>query len=519
MNYFGRVSFACVAVGLAAFAAAADKYWDYSYHDIRVVSGGSGDHAKLIAHNLHRVDAAMSAILGVPQADWRPKTTVYAVPARVYTLIRGFDDSSAAVALPEAFQNTILMNRDSTFDHAFFGAYAGYASALLSGGFSFRYPTWFIAGLSEVMATSKVDGKGVVIGGFERGRVQSLMISAWIPVKALLEIHEGDPQLKNASFKYMYSAECWFLVHQIIVEQQYRKNFFDYFSHLDDGEDPDKAFGESFGVDYAEIDKMMHAALDSQKVKIINVSVRDDTDPVEATLLKDAQVNGLFARVASDHGSNFAYASQLANQALAADPNDDDALIALADVAIRQHDYRQALTYADRLCQRDPPSRTSAPACGVLFAQLTYHAREHADLGSDAPALAGRAATYFQSAITHDPDDVASWSGFADLLMTTHDKERGTVLLPALKHAWSSHMDNDQLARGAAGLCAMSGDYDCAYKFATVWRKHALNSTSRANADVYIERMKGFSERRALMASPTTDASPGSPAPSATKVP
>jgi hypothetical protein len=500
------LSIACLPNSAAAF----DSYWAYTYKGIAVTAAGSADRAKNIAHNLHRLDLALATVLGIQAEDWRAPTRVYAVPQSTFNLLwRKTDISYSSISFPSDFDNQILMNISLDQDTPYFDAYSGYTGSLLASGYSFRYPFWFRKGLTEVFGASSVGRTQVILGGFVAARLRSLFASGWIPLRTLMNIADNDPQLQSADFLNRFSAECWFLVHQIVIEEKYHANFDQYFSRLDQGDEESQAFVASFGTDYENVDKEMQHALNAGVIKIIKVQVPDEPDSTEPRRLSDSEAQGRLAVYAARHGQEIDGAVKLANDAIAADPKNEDALMALTQTQLRQHAYPAALQYADRLCALEPLSQNAAADCAQAYADLLNGgAAKNAALGIDAPALADRSRKYFEMAISADPEDLASWAGMTSLLTATHNVGYAKDFLPRAKHVWATHSRNEYLARTLAGLCATTGDFDTAIKFATVWQKNALSGESRASADAYLSRLKAFAERKALSEAPGTNASP-----------
>ena len=162
-------------------ALAAEKYWSYDYDNISVTGIGSASRAKAIAHDLHRLDTAVAAATNRDPEISRPPTRVYLMSATDFALVRGAQDKAGSQYHPSAFFNDILVNIDAYEGQALFGAYFGYTGSILSEGSSFRYPSWYISGLSEVFAASSITRDTVTIGGFSPGRVQDLRAYPLIP--------------------------------------------------------------------------------------------------------------------------------------------------------------------------------------------------------------------------------------------------------------------------------------------------------------------------------------------------
>src|ERR1700677_2534367 len=95
-------------------------------------------------------------------------------------------------------------------------------------------------------------------------------------------------------------------------------------------------------------------------IKILKIQVPDEPDSTEPRRLSDSEAQGRLAVFAALHGEDIDGAVKLANDALAGDPKNEDALIALTRTELRQHLYPAALQYADRLCALEPLSQNAA---------------------------------------------------------------------------------------------------------------------------------------------------------------
>ena len=83
--------------GLAALtvstgAAAADG-WSYEYKGISVTTEGSPAYAVKLAHNLYRLDSAVTALLGIKLPPWRPPMRIYSIGTTEATRLIGAQEA------------------------------------------------------------------------------------------------------------------------------------------------------------------------------------------------------------------------------------------------------------------------------------------------------------------------------------------------------------------------------------------------------------------------------------------
>jgi hypothetical protein len=472
-----------------------DAYWAYTYKGIDVTATGSAERAKEIAHHLHRLDLAMGILLGLQAQEWRPPTRVYVVPQATFDLLLNKSRSQiSSVYYGSNFSSDILIDISVDRDTPYFDAYHGYSSGVLVSAYPMRFPFWYSKGFAQVFGASRMNLDKVVLGDFILGRTGRLFGQDWIPVKTLFSIQRNDPQLASAPYAALYEAECWLLVHQILIEQIHSKSFSDYLSRLDAGEDPSAAFTESFSISYQELDEELHHALKRGRINLANIKVAEEPDNGEPRRLSESEAKGR---------------SQLANEALAGDSKNEDALIALARVQLRKHDWPSALLAAQRVCMPGLSSEYGAGQCGIIYAQLLYTgASKDPSSGIEAHALADQSRNYYETALRLDPEDLEAWSGMGALLINTRDVDKAKSFLPRAKHAWAMHSTNENLARQLSGLCALTGDFDTAIKFAQVWQKYALTGESSVAADAYLSRLRTRAEQKLLTDPPRPEIDP-----------
>jgi hypothetical protein len=486
-------------------APAADQYWAYTYKGIDVTAAGSAEYARTIAHNLHRLDLSLAAVLSGKRAEWRSPTLVYAVPDDTFTLLFGKKDNSiSSVFYSNSFSSSMLINNSSKGDDRLWSIYFGFTGSVLNSAYSFRYPQWFISGLSEVFAASKMDHFKVVVGGYASGRIYTLNHSAFIPLKTLVALKKDDPQFASENFTQLYAAQTWFLVHQIVIEKQYHDNFYQYFLALDRGQSEDAAFAASFNVSWEALDKSFRDAFAARKVEIINVALQDEKDASEPRRLTQEEAYGRLSILAVEHTPQAAVALKLSAQALSVAPNNEDALIGQARAQLKESDYPAALHSGETLCTTDALSQKGAAACGTVFSALRNAvAAKKASIGMDAGSLAARALHFYEQAVTMNPDDLAAWHGMADLVGETHDVVYARSLLPKLDSVQAGHSHVGALAGSVASLYATVGDYENAVKYGVKWQNNALSGSERSRADAYVSRLKDAWERKRIVDGPS----------------
>lgn len=489
----------CVIAGLLCLplpGLAAEPYWVYGYQGVEVTAAGDAEHARDLAHKLHRVDQALHAVLPSADEGWRPPTQVYAVPSSTFASLLGRYDDSASSYSVGPFENDILINDSYQGDDRYWSVYYGFAGSVINNAYSFRYPWWFTEGLSEVLAATSLEGSEVVIGGFNRAQLYTLTNSTLIPARTLLTLKRDDSRLASKEFSAVYRAEIWFLVHQIVIEKLYHESFHQYFIKLDAGESERYAFRESFDIGYESLDKALRDSLAGGRLSVVRVRVPDEKDESAPRRLTEAEANGRLALYAARLGRPIEVVTGFAKQALRADPNNTDAQIAMQRVQIKAADYAAALRTLDALCVETAPQPVVAQCAAGFAALATAATAKKSAPDLDGTALKARALRLFEKAVAQNAEDLASWYRLAEFVSDGRDAAYAKALLPQITKVQAAYPRVASLAASVASLCAVTGDLQGAVKYAGIWEQYSLDGAERASAAAYIAELKDNGQKR-----------------------
>jgi tetratricopeptide (TPR) repeat protein len=477
--------------GCCSYCAAADQYWGYQYKQINVTAQGSSDFARNLAHNLYRLELAMAAILQ-SDATWRPPIELYAVPAELFTALSGLQSDNGSQSKTTPYSSTLLINTTQSGELRYWSTYFSFGSSMFVTKYSSRYPSWFISGMSEVMAASSVEYGKVIIGGANPGRAYSLTHSSWIPLQLLLSVRGNDPQMSSRAFQDMYFAETWYLVHKILVDQFYRANFYQYFVRLDRGEDESKAFAESFDISYDDLSSALKKSITADKFMHYNVKIAGDDDGSKPVRLSQAEALGRLATYAGEHGVQPERAMELSAASLKLDPSNEDAKIGRIRAELRAANRDAAVHDADEICDVRTLSSKVAATCAFAFASV---ARNESDKSSQAEQRA-KALKFYEQTVRLEPGDLKSWYGMSGLVFDMHDVPYAKGFIPRFTAVRAEHANIGGLAGSLASLYSMVGDNDTAMKYALAWQKHSISSQDKENATASIARLKSADERK-----------------------
>jgi tetratricopeptide (TPR) repeat protein len=501
VKFAEKVAVILLACGFFQSCLAADQYWGYQYKQFSVTAQGDAEFARNLAHNLYRLDLSIAAVLQSKGSQWRPHIDVYAVPGELFAAFSGQPIGSGSLSKVTPLSSTFLINTSQSPEDRYWSTYFAFGTSVLGTTYSYRYPPWFTGGLAEVFAASVVEKKKVTIGGINKGRVYTLNSGTWIPIQTLLSVRRGDPQMSSRVFVDMYSAETWYLVHKIVIDQFYHSNFYQYFVALDHGEDEQKAFAVSFDMSYEALDMALKKSMTTDKFMRLTVTVPDDDDGVKPVRLNEAESKARLARYAAEYGVQPEKGLELASAALKLDPGNENAKIARLRAEARAGNPDAASRDADEVCTGTSLSSHATGACALVYRSLEGKVSDK----SAQAVLRDKARKFYDQTVQLEPEDLRSWYGLSRLVLDTHDVADAKTFLPKFLAVQAEHPDAGILAGSVAALYYLTGDESNAMKYALVWQSRSISNDDRASAAAYISRLKDASDRKRAAAgiSPT----------------
>ena len=470
----------------ACVGSHAEEYWACQYGDFDITSVGTKAFAANVAHNVARFDSALSRILNI--------NSTYRVPTRIYVLSSAdmkqlLGDDSAASYHYSGFDVTVMASFSRDAD-AYWGVYFGYAGGLLISERAVRYPNWLLIGVPEVFADASFERGNIRTGGVSPGYAATYLRGTPIPMRTFLSLQRGDPQLRSGPYRQIYDAEAWFLTREIFVESKYQPEFLQYLSLMSRGTGEREAFAASFKISYEELDKVLAAAV-HERAHVYVVPVAKEAAVSGTPMpLSRSEFKGRLAGLMVRHGHRDV-ALRLAAEALQGEPANVHALCASARAHLEDEDYAASLADIDRLsAQHLSSAEAYAERAAILAGLAAAVAGKHAALAADAATLNHRAHEDYQRAIDLDAEDLRAWAGMAQLYASMRDAEGAKTFLPNAEQVLERHPRNPGLPRALTHMCAVTGQIDCAFRFAEYWRVNALTDADRDGANAYLSRLK-----------------------------
>ena len=179
-----------------------------------------------------------------------------------------------------------------------------YVHYLMNRHSNVNYPRWYSEGLAELLETAEFSRSSVALGRpTDTFLVVSQVIAALdtssyfrpLPLRQLIDFEPDE----SASEFY---ATAWLLVHYLLIDSVDDPDRIDqttdYLLRLDAGEDPQEAFGASFGISTGEMDGRLESYSRSLRFKTFAFPYMPHNGEVSRTVLGEDEVLYLLGDIA-----------------------------------------------------------------------------------------------------------------------------------------------------------------------------------------------------------------------------
>jgi len=387
------------------FGGAARAEWLRAESDHFIVYGRSERAVRSYAAQLEDFDSLLRRLHGRPKDEAVPrKLPVYLVSdlselQRVYPKL----ERAAGVYYTAPGETFVMAVRDGVSDEndqnrGDDAVLHEYVHHFMLRYYPSAYPAWLVEGYAEYYMTADLGSKRLIVGGVNEGRARSLtQPGGWIPIQDVLGKSPRDLKRDEGA---PYYAQAWLLTHYIVSSPERYKLLKPYLDDARDSRDPVGAWKRVYGDTPDELRRKLQdymsrpipggalprgtqgepamaittlpasadaLLLENQRMKL---GVPDNDRPAflanvrkrAAKAPKDSFAQMVLAKAETRYGDRAAGEATL-NALLAADPKDEDALIALgqsrmaagkADAVGRAADYAEASKLFTRAFKLDP---------------------------------------------------------------------------------------------------------------------------------------------------------------------
>jgi formylglycine-generating enzyme required for sulfatase activity len=293
-----------------------------------------------------------------------------------------------------------------------------------------------------------------LIGASNREHHAELRRSAMLPIGRLLALNNESPEYRDEQERDRVSAQCWGLVHWLIVaDEGRRQRFTDFLAQLRRGELPLEAFRSALAIEPDALATELGKYARSETLEVRQVTLdRSGLDrELQATPISRAETHYRQADLLTVGAWGVpAAAEQHLRAALKLEPDRVDVQLDLARVCERSGRRSEATALYERAL--DKGGNLARVRYGrMLLDQASIH-------GSLDERSIARARERFREALAADPDDLLGLSGFAATFdYGEGDPTEGIAALSRARRLKPSRLD---FMEDLVGLLTASGRLD-----------------------------------------------------------
>jgi tetratricopeptide (TPR) repeat protein len=242
---------------------AAERAWNEVRSDHFVVVSDAGEKsARALLWELEQFRASIKSFW--PWAHVDPDRPILVLAARdeaaMKALAPQYWEQKGAIRPAAVFQtgpqrHYIALRADLKVDdkggviNPYHSAYWSYVALILRSSLRRNVPLWLFLGLTELMSNTIVRDTYLDIGRLIPWHIQQLRERARIPLRDVLVADQSSPWYKQDDKRPGFDAECWALVHYLMLGDQgaHRTQFDHFLALLLEGKTPAGAFEAALG--------------------------------------------------------------------------------------------------------------------------------------------------------------------------------------------------------------------------------------------------------------------------------
>ena len=496
MRIAAVLAFAAVALA-AGSGARAGEYWSYNYGQLAVVTAGDPADAKLLAQRLTALDGALRKLLRLPNGATSPPTTVYILPGAELAALDPIWNSEGGTYFRAAPFDDYLVLASEHGAGASAALYADRTLGLLASWGLARLPDWYRQGVAQ-LAAGAVYGTDRITIGQDAAEQVGRLAHGWIPMEKILRLPSTDPEFNRSPESLaLYQAQCWWLVHLLLVDGVLDPALSHYVDWLMAGRGQDVAYAESFGTGYGagvnseQVDEYFRSVRRAVKLRTYSTAMPDAGAAAPRPLAENAYKAGV-AQLAVSHDAHSTRGRQLAAEVLAAEAGNARALLVQAQTQLAARKFAEAESSLQQVRAREnlsEPDRRDLGIVGVALARQKDEALPGTE-GLDARKIRSAARADLRRALELDPADPRTLYELGWLLAGQGDVAAVRELLPAMEAAYYQRSDSVELAALLVRMNSIAGDMADVFKYSVAEQHLAATETERARAAARVERLR-----------------------------
>jgi len=408
------------------------------------------------------------------------------------------DDGIAGYFQSGEDANYITLSINSLDGDAYGTIFHEYVHYMLDSSFGkSEIPPWFNEGLAEYYQTFQIENdQKVTLGALQQDHLRLLQQNELFPLKAFFEIDNYTLQQKGNYTRGVFYAQAWALMHYLIQGNQgANKDAMNKFMSLVlNRAEPEKAFQEAFGSDYATMEKALQNYVTQSKYSATVVTFATkllfDTEMTSAAL-SEADANAYLGDLLY-HTREYADAETYLQNAIASDAGNSLANTSLGLVKMRQRNFTDAKKYLEKAIAGDQKNHLAYYNYAFILSREAMD--EFGFVRKFQPESVKKMRESLQKAIAINPNFTESYRLIAFVNLVNN--ENLDEALANLKKANELKPGDEQTTYILAQIYLRQEKLKDARELAEKLYKTAEQSELRAKAQTLLKSIEEFAERK-----------------------
>lgn len=383
-------------------------------------------------------------------------------------------------------------------------AYHEFAHHIINSYANSYYPRWYNEGFAEYLASFEARKDRVIVGKPATDFAYALNEPRWLDIDVMTSAVTEYPFKMNGSQRESQRARLfygmsWLAVHYIQNTPELKSGFSAYVTNLNGGEDPTKAFEESFNISLDEFYRQLRKYWKQDRFTMFHFEAKslladpeftsrklEDTE-VERRL---AEIRVLFLSSSDNHRRAREKAREKLLSLIAEYGNSIEYSTALVSIAIKEDDHDGALAIAESAYAQNPNNTAAIQT----LADALFHRHATGETPAEEDYLRSR--ELFAQVIERDPMNPTANNHYpATFVFSSEEPDQMALRAVNVDLQFNRNPSNFSTYLQAAEIYRLGGrpDYSCALlQPVALWiRRDAANRPDDETAE-----KRAFKDRR-----------------------
>lgn len=228
-------------------------------------------------------------------------------------------------------------------------------------------PPWFNEGLAEFYQVFRIeDDQKVYLGDLQNEHLLRLQQTKLIPLKDFFAVTNYSLHANGNHSRGIFYAQAWAMIHYLMLNKEIKPGALSEFSSLVlKNVEPEKAFRQAVGMDYATMEKALKRYVDQRSFNGVVYTLKNKLlfdSEMTSSPLSEAQASAYLGDLLY-HTREYTDAEVHLEKALSLDPRSSMANTSLGLVRMRQRKFDEAERYLEKAISDDQKNH---------FAQYNY---------------------------------------------------------------------------------------------------------------------------------------------------